>query len=68
LELKYRDVEYTVVQGIGRQLWKWGLALEGKVLRGQAATKAAAVAEAERAIDRALAQKNLRLVHPERDR
>ena len=39
-----------VVQGIGRQLWKWAFALEGKVLRGQAATKAEAVAEAERAM------------------
>jgi hypothetical protein len=66
--LKYRDVEYTVVQGIGRQLWKWEFAIEGKAFSGQAMTKAQAVAEAERAIDRALAQKNLRLVHPERDR
>jgi hypothetical protein len=68
LELKYRDVEFTVVQGFGRQLWKWGVALEGKALTGQAATKAAAVAEAERAIDRALAPRKLKLVRPERDR
>jgi hypothetical protein len=68
LELKYRDVEFTVVQGFGRQLWKWGVALEGKALTGQAATKAAAVAEAERAIDRALAPTKLKLVRPERDR
>ena len=66
--MKYRDVEFTVVQGFGRQLWKWGVALEGKALTGQAATKAAAVAEAERAIDRALAPKKLKLVRPERDR
>jgi hypothetical protein len=66
--LKYRDVEYTVVQGIGRQLWRWEVALEGKALTGQAATKAEAVAEAERAIDRALAPKKLKLVRPERDR
>src|SRR5438477_10729475 len=45
LELKYRDVEYTVVQGIERQLWKWGFALEGKAVTGQAVTKAEAVAE-----------------------
>jgi hypothetical protein len=68
LELKHRDVEYTVVQGIERQLWKWGFALEGKAVTGQAATKAEAVAEAERAIDRALASKKLKLVRPERDR
>ena len=65
--MKYRDVEYTVVQGIERQLWKWGVALEGKALTGQAATKAEAVAEAERAIDRALAPRKLKLVRPERD-
>ena len=68
MELKYRDVEYTVVQGIERQLWKWGFALEGKAVIGQAATKAGAVAEAERAIDRILARKKLKVVHPERDR
>jgi hypothetical protein len=68
MELKYRDVEYTVVQGIERQLWKWGFALEGKAVTGQAATKAEAVAEAARAIDRALASKKLKLVRPKRDR
>ena len=65
--MKYRDIEYTVVQGFGRQLWEWGVALEGKRLTGQAATKAAAVAEAEGAIERALAPRKLKLVRPERD-
>ena len=68
MELKYRDVEFTVVQGFGRQLWKWGVALEGKALTGQAATKAEAVAEAERAIDKALAPRKLKLVRPEGER
>jgi hypothetical protein len=46
-----------------------GVALEGKALTGQAGTKAAAVAEAERTIDRALApnKPKLKLVRPERD-
>ena len=39
----------------------------GKAATGQAATKAEAVAEAERAIDRALAPKKLRLVPPPRE-
>jgi hypothetical protein len=60
--MKYRGIEYTVVQGIGRQLWKWGLTLEAKAVTGQAATKSEAVAEAERAIDRSLAPKKLKLV------
>jgi len=65
--MKYRDVEYTVVQGLGRQLWKWGLAIDGRALTGQAATKAEAAAEAERAIDKALALKKLRLVYSDRE-
>jgi hypothetical protein len=55
------------VQGLGRQLWKWGFATGGKAMIGQAATKAEAVAEAERAIDRALAPKKLRLVRPNQE-
>ena len=64
--MKYRGVEYTVVQGIERQLWKWAFVLEAKPVTGQAATKAEAVAEAERAIDRALALKKVKLVRPDR--
>jgi hypothetical protein len=65
--MKYRDIEYTLVQGIGLHLWKWSVSVADVVLRGQAATKAEAIAEAERAIDRALAPKKLRLV-PREDR
>ena len=65
--MKYRGVEYTLVQGLGRQLWKWGLVVEGIALTGQAATKAEAVAEAQRLIDRALAAKKLKLIRPDRE-
>lgn len=51
LKLKYRDVEYMVVQGIEQRLWKWSLSFDGKFLRGEAQTKAEATAEAERAIE-----------------
>jgi hypothetical protein len=64
LELKHRDIEYTVVQGIGRNIWKWGLDVDGKAFTGQAGSKAKAVENAERAIDRALPPKKLRLVPP----
>jgi hypothetical protein len=60
--MKYRGIEYAIVQGIGRQVWKWSASVAEVVIRGQAATKSEAVAEAERAIDRALAPKELRLV------
>jgi hypothetical protein len=61
--MKYRGIEYAVVQGIGRHLWKWSVSFDANPVRGQAATKSEA-AEAERAIDRALAPKKLRLVSP----
>jgi hypothetical protein len=60
--MKYRGIEYAIVQGIGRQVWKWSASVAEVVIRGQAATKSEAVAEAERAIDRALAPRKLRLV------
>ena len=60
--MKYRDIEYTVVRGIERGVWKWSASVAGLVIRGQAAIKSEAVAAAEKAIDRALAPKEVRLV------
>jgi hypothetical protein len=65
--MRYRDIEYSLVQGIGRHLWKWSASVERAVITGQAATKSEAAREAERAIDRALAPKKVRLVPPEDD-
>jgi len=64
--MRYRDIEYTVVQGIERGVWKWSASVTGAVIMGQAATKSEAVAAAEKAIDRALAAKKVRLVPPGR--
>ena len=64
--MRYRDIEYTVVQGIERGVWKWSASVAGAVIMGQAATKSEAVAVAEKAIDRALAAKKVRLVPPGR--
>jgi hypothetical protein len=64
--MEYRDIEYTVVQGVGRHLWKWSASVADVVIMGQSATKSEAVAEAEKAIDRALAPKKVRLVPPPR--
>ena len=63
--MEYRDIEYAVVQGIERGVWKWSASVAGVVIMGQQPTKSAAVAAAENAIDRALAQKKVRLVPPE---
>ena len=62
--MEYREVEYTVVQGIGRHLWKWSASVADVVITGQAHSKSAAVVEAEKAIDRALALKKVRSVPP----
>jgi hypothetical protein len=63
--MKYRDIEYSVVQGIERGVWKWRASVAGVVITGQAAIKPEAVIAAEKAIDRALASKKVRLVPPE---
>jgi hypothetical protein len=58
----YRDIEYAVVQGIERGVWKWSASVAGVVVMGQAAIKSEAVAAAQKAIDRALAPKTVRRV------
>jgi hypothetical protein len=62
----YRQIEYALVQGIGGHMWKWSAPVAGQIVSGQAHSKGAAVAAAEKAIDRALAVKKLRLVPPQR--
>jgi hypothetical protein len=46
--MRYRDVDYTIVQGQGRQLWKWGFAVHNEPHTGEARNEAQAVSEAER--------------------
>jgi hypothetical protein len=52
--MKYRGIEYTVVQGIGRHMWEWSTSVAGVMVMGRAHTNAAASAAAEKAIDKAL--------------
>jgi hypothetical protein len=54
--MQYRGLEYTVVQGIERGVWKWSASVAGMLVAGKADTRPEAVAAAEKAIDRALAQ------------
>jgi len=60
--MKYRHIEYTIVQGIERGVWKWTASVAGVVIMGQAANKSEAVTAAKKAIGRALAEKKVRLV------
>jgi hypothetical protein len=48
--MRYRGIEYSLVQGLGRHLWKWSASVADVVITGQAATKSEAVREAERGL------------------
>ena len=51
--MRYRDIEYTVVQGLKRGVWKWSTSVGGTVVSGKEPNKAAAVVAVEKTIDRA---------------
>jgi hypothetical protein len=64
--MRYRDIQYSVVQGIGQHIWKWTVWFDANhSASGQSPVKSAAIISAERAIDRELGSKKLRLVSPE---
>ena len=65
--MEYRGVEYRVVQGIERGVWKCSASLgEPKMIKlGQGDSKSAAVAAVERGIDKALVPKKQRLMPPQ---
>jgi hypothetical protein len=62
--MRYRNIEYTVVQGIKRGEWKWSTSVAGTAVSGKEPSKAAAVVAVEKTIDRALDSKTVRLVKP----
>jgi hypothetical protein len=64
--MEYRGIEYSIVQGIERGVWKWSASVAGVVVVGQAPNRSAAVAGAENIIDRALGVKTVRVVPPGR--
>ena len=57
--MRYRGVEYTVVQGIERSVWKWSVSVEGVVVTGNEQTRSAAVTAAEKAIDRTIKMRTI---------
>jgi hypothetical protein len=46
--MNYRGIEYSVVQGFRRNLWKWSASVANVVITGQSHSKSDAVVEAER--------------------
>jgi hypothetical protein len=59
--MEHRGIECTVVQGT---VWKWSASVADVVIMGHAPSRAAEVATAKKAINRALAVKTVRLVPP----
>jgi len=62
--MEHKGLEYTVVQGMQRGVWKWSASVAGVMVTGQEPSRSATVVAAENAIDRALVQKKVRLVPP----
>jgi hypothetical protein len=57
--MEYRGKQYTVVQDVGPEPWKWTVYLdETQVRSGTAPTRAIAITNAIWAIDKELAPKN----------
>jgi hypothetical protein len=53
--MEHRGIDFTVLQGIQRGVWKWSAFVAGARIFGQESCRSVAMAAAESAIDRALA-------------
>ena len=59
-EMEYRGKQYTVVQGIGRDSWRWTVHLDEKTIKsGQATSRTAAMNSVVWLIDKALEPKKV---------
>jgi hypothetical protein len=50
----YRRIEFSVVQGIERHLWKWAATVYGTKISGQSRTRDDAIDNAKKTIARAI--------------
>jgi hypothetical protein len=63
--MEYRGIQYTVVQGIGPDSWRWTVYLDEKTIKsGQATSRAAAMTSVVWLIDNALKPKKVTLEPP----
>jgi hypothetical protein len=62
--MEHRGVEYRIIQGIQRGLWKWSIETETGTKSGASDSRGAALAAAKRAIDSALDPKKRKLIPP----
>jgi hypothetical protein len=58
IAMRYRGVEFSVVQGIERHLWKW--TVSGTKISGQSRTRDDAIDKAKKAIARAIREQNVK--------
>jgi hypothetical protein len=60
--MEYRGKNYTVIQGVGPDCWKWTVQLDERTVKsGEASTRASAITSAVWVIDKALAPKKPKL-------
>jgi hypothetical protein len=52
--MQYQGFSFNVVQGLGRNFWRWFATIDGLELSGDAATQAEAISDAQQAIDRVI--------------
>ncbi len=62
--MEHRGVEYRIIQGIQRGIWKWSVETEPGTKSGISDSKDAAMAAAKRALDNALDPKKRKLAPP----
>jgi hypothetical protein len=63
--MEYRGKQYTIVQGIGPDSWKWTVQLDEKTVEsGEATSRAAARNSVVWLIDKALAPKKVNPIPP----
>ena len=60
--MEHRGVQYRIIQGIKRGLWKWSVETETGTKSGTSDSKDAAVIAAKRTIDNALNPKKQKLI------
>ena len=56
--MRYRGIEYSVVQGIERHLWKWVATVAGTKISGQGSTRDETIEKAKKEPLRALSKSN----------
>jgi hypothetical protein len=56
----YRGIEFSVVQGIERHLWKWAATVSGTKISGQSRTRDDAIDAAKKAIARAIREQRFK--------